>query len=45
MSLFLIPLILYYGLDLFPLSLDNNIELTVDMYNAVYIAIRYRITY
>jgi hypothetical protein len=45
MLLLLILSILYYGLDLFPLSLDNNIELTVDVYNTVRIAIRYRIAY
>jgi hypothetical protein len=45
MSSLLIPSILYHGLDLFPLSLDNNIELTVDVYNAVCMAIRYRIAY
>jgi hypothetical protein len=45
MSLLLIPLILYHGLDLFPSSLDNNIELTVNVYDVVRIAIRYRITY
>jgi hypothetical protein len=45
MSLLLIPLILYHGLDLFPPSLDNNIEPTVDVYNAVRMAIGYRITY
>jgi hypothetical protein len=45
MSLLLIPSILYHGLDLFPPSLDNNIEPTVDVYNAVRMAIGYRITY
>jgi hypothetical protein len=45
MSLLLILLILHHGLDLFPLSLDNNIKLMVDVYNAVRMAIRYRITY
>jgi hypothetical protein len=45
MSSLLILLILYHGLNLFPLSLDNNIEPTVDVYDAVYMAIRYRIAY
>jgi len=45
MSLLLIPLILHHGLDLFPLSLDNNIEPMVDVYDAVRMAIGYRITY
>jgi hypothetical protein len=45
MSLLLILLILHHGLDLFPLSLDNNIEPTVNVYNAVRIAIKYRIAY
>jgi hypothetical protein len=45
MLLLLILLILYYGLNLFPPSLDNNIEPTVDVYNTVCIAIKYRIAY
>jgi hypothetical protein len=45
MLLLLILLILYHGLNLFPPSLDNNIEPTVDVYNTVYIAIKYRIAY
>jgi hypothetical protein len=45
MSSLLIPSILHHRLDLFPLSLDNNTELTVDVYNAVHMAIGYRIAY
>ena len=45
MSSLLILLILYYRLDLFPLSLDNNTELIVNVYNVVYMAIKYRIAY